>query len=106
MRAVFDANENLFKLMFPQAPRLTASEVKSRLRPVLERRYGSDATARRAALKVADALSEWVDGVHNYRHAEGAEEPTPPPFSLALVLMSNGAAFLRWLAEMDAAESG
>jgi hypothetical protein len=88
--------------MFPGAPRLTADEITGRLRPALEKHYESERTARRAALKMADALSEWVDGAHNYRHAEGEEEPTPPPLALALVFMSSGAGFLRWLAEIDA----
>jgi hypothetical protein len=49
------------------------------------------------------SLKEWVDAAHFYRHEQGAEQIAQPPQSLAVYLVSSGAAHLRWLAELDAA---
>jgi hypothetical protein len=102
VRAVFEANENLFKLMFRGTPRLSAKEVTNRLQPAVDKRYQPNPTAQRAAIRQVRSFLEWVESAHNYRHAQGVEEPTPLPLPLALVLISNGVGFLRWLAEMDA----
>jgi hypothetical protein len=50
-----------------------------------------------------DAFRDWVDAAHFYRHEAGREAVAQPPLSLAILLISAGASFLRWLAEFDAA---
>jgi hypothetical protein len=46
------------------------------------------------------------DAAHFYRHEAGHEEPVQPPLTLAVQMVSHGATFLRWLAEMDATLQG
>jgi hypothetical protein len=53
--------------------------------------------------QLADSLKAWTDAAHWYRHGQGKEEPKQPPASLAILSISAGAAFLRWLAEIDQA---
>ena len=60
-----------------------------------------DATALRAATRLANSLKEWVDASHNYRHEQGQEEPLQPPLDSAVFAISVGTSVLRWLAEMD-----
>jgi hypothetical protein len=105
VRAVFEANEILFKLMFPRVPRLGENEIKNNLGPRVQKLHQTDPAAHRAANRMVAAFGEWVEGGHNYRHGQPVEEPTPPPVPLALVFMSTGAGFLRWLAEMDALDA-
>jgi len=105
VRAVFEANEIVFRLMCPNAPRLGTAEIRSHLRPIIDKQYGSDAVALRAASRHMASLEDWVEGVHFYRHGQGAEEPSPPPLPLALTMISSGTGYLRWLAELDAANS-
>jgi hypothetical protein len=69
----------------------------------VQKRYGSNPTAQRAANKSVSALADWVDACHNYRHEEGVEEPSQPPIELAVELISTGASFLRWLISIDPA---
>lgn len=69
---------------------------------MLEKRY-TDAFARRAANKMMLSLCDWTGGGHFYRHEPGQEEPAPPPMDYAVMTMSTGAGFLRWLAEIDRA---
>jgi hypothetical protein len=103
VRAVFDANEILFKLMFPRTPLLGQKEIRDNLAPRVQKVHRADPAALRAANRVVAAFGEWASGMNNYRHGQAVEEPTPPPLPLALVFMSAGAGFLRWQAEMDTA---
>ncbi|MFX5689069.1 hypothetical protein ABTD94_21875, partial [Acinetobacter baumannii] len=64
-----------------------------------------DATAMRAANKQLASFRDWIDSSHNYRHEQGSEEPVQPPIDLAILAISNGTAFLRWLIHLDQANS-
>jgi hypothetical protein len=103
VRSTFDAVENLFKLMTNgKAPRLGAQEAKDHLGSMIARIYTA-APAKHAAAKALASLCDWIDGAHFYRHSPGTPEPAPPPFELAIMFISTGAGFLRWLAEIDRA---
>jgi hypothetical protein len=102
-RAVFAAVEGLFRLMFPSAPQLNAAAVEANLTPLVQGLYQGDAVARRAANKLVAAFKDWVDASHNYRHEAGSEEPVQPPIDLAVLAISNGTSFLRWLVSLDQA---
>lgn len=63
IRSTFGAAEGLFKLMFPNSPRLTASDAQSKLEPLLQRAYETDSVAKRAAMKTYwQFLEERQDG--------------------------------------------
>jgi hypothetical protein len=105
IRATFTAIEGLFILMFPDVQRLAAGEA-SRLRPVVEQVYKGDRRAQEASDKTLQSLRGWIDAAHFYRHEEGKPDTVAqPPLTLAVYLISTGAAHLRWLAELDAATS-
>jgi hypothetical protein len=101
IRNTFDAAEGLFKLMFANAPRLTASEA-SKLEPLLQRVHATDKAATGAVIKLLSAFKDWIDAAHFYRHEAGLPEPTQPPLTLAVQMVSVGASFIRWLPELDA----
>ncbi|MGO4509005.1 hypothetical protein AB4Z51_18500 [Bradyrhizobium sp. 2TAF36] len=100
-RATFTAVEGLFRLMFPSATQLNAGAVETLLAPVVQRQYANDPVALRAATKQLASLKDWVDASHNYRHEPGSEEPVQPPIDLAVLAISNGTSFLRWLIVLD-----
>jgi hypothetical protein len=101
VRDVFDALEIVFKLAFPRASRLGASEINQLLKPAIGQLYaGNDGHAARL---ICSSLGEWVNSAHHYRHSPGTEEPAPPPMGVAVALISSGATFLRWLIETDQA---
>lgn len=103
IRGMFAAAEGLFRLLLPKAPRLGAKEAEQ-LRPILQSAYTVDATASQAAQKMLSSFKEWIDAAHFYRHEPGkADEIAQPPLGLAVLLVSNGAAYVRWLAELDSA---
>ncbi len=101
IRATFSALEGLFKLMFDKAIRLGSKEIDAYLKPYVGQRYAGQTAALHAAQKLVGAFKEWVTGAHFYRHEQGQQEVAQPPLGLAIATVGAGAAFLRWLAELD-----
>ena len=101
--SVFDAMETAFKLACePKTPaRLGAKEIQDNLGPVIQSVFASDPTAKNAASKLLGSFKEWTDGAHFYRHANKTEQSNQPPLEFAILLVSTGASFLRWLIELD-----
>jgi hypothetical protein len=104
IRGVFSAAEGLFRLIFTRAPRLGGDEITTHLQPVVERRF-ADPAARGAALKSLRSFRAWVEAAHFYRHEPNHAEPNEPPLQLAVLLVSAGADWIRWLAELDQGEA-
>jgi hypothetical protein len=102
VRATFASVEGLFRLMFPSAPRLTSSEIDRNLTASLQSMFAADPAAAGAAAKLLASFKDWVDAAHFYRHEPGREEIAQPPLTLAINLVSLGASYIRWLAEIDA----
>ena len=105
IRAVFSSAEGLFRLMFPNSPRLTAGEVQKH-EPLLQQLHAKDQKAKGAASKLLHSFKGWIDAAHFYRHEAGQEEPAQPPLTLTVQMVSVGASFVRWLAELDIASPG
>lgn len=99
VRAAFDAVENIFKIAFDGAISLNKMTINGHLRPFVERTH-TDVVAKRTALKSCEALMDWADACHNYRHAHGEPEPAAPPEELVVVLVSQGFSYVRWLADL------
>ncbi|WP_156827439.1 hypothetical protein [Hyphomicrobium zavarzinii] len=106
IRSVFTAAEGLFRLMYPSAPRLGAAEIAKHLLITLQTVYSNDNTALRAASKTLTSFQAWTDAAHFYRHEVGKQDVAQPPLGLTLNIVSQGATFIRWLAEIDDAQSG
>jgi len=96
----FVSAEIVFKLIC-DAQRLEAAEVERRLKPRVRELYAGNEPAIDAANQLLNALGKWVSAAHQYRHGPKAEEPVPPPDDLAITLISGGATWVRWLAQID-----
>jgi hypothetical protein len=101
IRDVFSAAERLFRLMFPNAPRLTAGEADRQLAPIVQKQMDGDPASVGAAMKLLRGFKEWIDAAHFYRHEPGQAEPKAPPLEVAVLIVSGGAGWVRWLAEID-----
>jgi hypothetical protein len=106
IRNVFLACETLFKLVAPANPPRLANAELNAFRPFAIDACGSDATAKNVSSKMVASLTDWVEAAHFYRHAQKEEQPTEPPFALAVLLVSQGAGFLRWIASLDQPAGG
>lgn len=98
VRRVFDACENVFKAEFRSA-RLGSKEVAKEIVPKLENMLTG--TNLNAAKLYAASLGRWVDALHNFRHADGEQEPVAPNDQLTIALVSAGAGHLRWLVSLS-----
>lgn len=101
--ALFESVEILIKLICGNVNvnRLGKQEVNSHLKPVVDKLYAGNATALRSATQMIKSLGEWADAAHWYRHGQKSEEPTPPPLDFAVLMVTAGAGYLRWLAVVD-----
>jgi hypothetical protein len=51
--------------------------------------------------KLLAGFCDWINAAHNYRYAPGEGEPPEPPEQVWHLLISEAAAYARWLAELD-----
>ncbi|MEO1463722.1 MAG: hypothetical protein AAFU82_15700 [Pseudomonadota bacterium] len=100
IRASFAANENLFKLMY-SVPRLDARSAGDKIGTSLQSLYDGHPTQQSANAKLLESYKDWINAAHFYRHEEGVEEPSQPSEDLAILMVSQGLSFVRWLAGID-----
>lgn len=100
IRAIFGANENLFKMMF-NAPRLDQRSAKDKIGAILQRIHADHPVMQRSSAQTLLSFSAWIDSAHHYRHEQGSPEPNQPNEELAIVMISQGIAFARWLCAID-----
>lgn len=104
LRDMFEAAETIYKLAADTGAPLTQGTVKSELEPVVQRAYANEKHACMAGARMASSFADWVQAVHPYRHGQGTEEIVVPPDEITVLVVSQGASFVRWLAEIDRAE--
>ncbi|MDP4023767.1 hypothetical protein Q8W71_14115 [Methylobacterium sp. NEAU 140] len=90
-------------LVFPAAHRLAAPQLGQHLAPFVAQHYAADRPAQQAAEKLVQGFTDWVASAQFYRHGQGQEEPNQPPLEVAVMILSSGAAHLRWLVHIDQA---
>lgn len=66
IRGTFAAAECLFRLIFPNSPRLTAQGAQN-LEPRLQHLHASDSVAKSATGKILSAFKDWIEAAHVYR---------------------------------------
>ena len=102
-RAMLSAVDGLFGLMFPYV-RLTADEIERHLLPMMQNAYSGDTTAQAAARPILTSFQSWIAASSVYRHQPGIAEAPAPPADVAILAISAGAAFVRWLAGLNEGE--
>lgn len=104
VRSTFESIEILARLMNPERKNLNKWQVTNKLKP-LAQAATTDATETDTIGKLFDGFAQWVDGLQNYRHGQGVEQAIAPSLTLAVYVISTGAAILRWLVEIDSRQS-
>jgi hypothetical protein len=100
IRDAFEAVETLTKLITASGKALDTGFVKSEIQPRVQRLYESDSVAKMTGVRAAESFADWVNAAHPYRHGHEAQEPVHPPLELAVLLVSQAASFIRWLADL------
>jgi hypothetical protein len=101
VRSVFEALEILARLMGPTSKNLNKFMVENKLKP-LALAGVTEPTEQATISKLFEGLAQMVDGLHNYRHGQAAEEPVAPSLTMTIYVISTVAAALRWLSALDA----
>jgi hypothetical protein len=106
IRDLFEAVETLTKLVSNSGKALDSGFVRGEIQRIVARLHAEDAVARRSGGAMCLSLADWVDAAHPYRHGQQVEEPVEPPEELTVLIFSQGAAFIRWLVDIDQQENG
>ncbi len=103
VRSIFASIETLSKLIVGDAKitRLGPTEVEKYLKPMAAAAYQNDPVAGDVANQTLNGFKAWTIAAQPYRHGQETEDPAPPPVELAVVILGAGAAFLRWLIELE-----
>lgn len=104
IRAVFGANENLFKLMFG-TNQLNSKFANDNIGPIQQRLYVGHPLQLGSNSKLLAAFKQWIDSAHFYRHESGTASPTQPSEEFSVLFISQGLGFVRWLAQIDRIET-
>jgi hypothetical protein len=100
IRHAFGACENLFKLMYG-TPRLDSRTAGEKIGQDQQRLYSGRKALSGASAKTLESFKDWIDAAHFYRHEEGVEEPQQPSEEIAVMMISQGLGYVRWLATLD-----
>jgi hypothetical protein len=104
LRYIFEANEILFKkvskpeYVFDQLNAANIEKLKDHLLSKVLTHL--DETARKATVKLFESYKKWTEAIHPYRHGQDVELYDNPPIDLAILALSNGASYIRWLASI------
>jgi len=101
VRSAFEALEILARLMDPTSKNLNKYMVENRLKPLALAGVTLPSEADTVS-KLFDGLALIVDGLHNYRHGQPAEQPIAPSLTITIYVISTVASALRWLTTLDA----
>ena len=104
IRAVYDAAENLFKRITGKQ-NITNGHVRTELAAVVLQGIPQDGKSNVAVNKMLDSFEDWAAACHIYRHAPGEAKTMQPTDAIAILMVSQGYGFVRWLAELSEAHS-
>jgi hypothetical protein len=102
IRSTFDAVENLLKVIDPKKTQLGATQARDTLGNFLVVVDRASPEEGRATTKLIEALADWVDAAHNYRHAPGGAEPSQPSEAFTVAFVSQGFSYIRWICDLYA----
>lgn len=99
VKSIFEALEILYKHIVDakDKDRLNSHGIQKLLKPILQKSLADNQIGSTAADHLMDGLCDWVDAGHMYRHGQKVEEPLPPPLDFAVLFISQGACYVRYL---------
>ena len=99
IKVMFEAVEVLYKHIISDEgkDRLNSRGVLSKIKPLLEATNQSNPTELTASNHLLDALCDWIDAGHMYRHGQKLDEPSTPSVDFTVYYLSQGANHIRFL---------
>jgi hypothetical protein len=100
-RNIFEAAESMTKIISGSGSDLDEGFVNKELRRIVDRVFAGDEQIKSTANRLLSSFGKWVAAVHPFRHGHDREQPLVLPDDVAVLAVSQGASFLRWLADLD-----
>ena len=99
IRAVFESIEILYKHIINAEgkERLNSHGVQKHLKSIFQKTLGKKKVEITATEHMLDGLCDWIDAGHMYRHGQKIEELEEPSIEYAVLFISQGASYLRFL---------
>ena len=100
MKDIFESIESLCKIMNSRIKGLNSKEITKYIEPICTELI-SDEDEKNYIKQMLSSMKKWIDAHHIYRHGQGKEEYSPPSLNAAILSLSTGSSYLRFLLEMD-----
>jgi hypothetical protein len=100
VRSAFEALEIVARLIDPTSRNLNKWMVENKLMP-LAQGLAQDDIEKGTIASLFEGIGRFVDGLHNYRHGQGAEQLIAPSLPVTVYVLSSVASALRWLVLID-----
>ncbi|MGF6936862.1 hypothetical protein OKW41_006024 [Paraburkholderia sp. UCT70] len=102
VKSIFEAMEILTRLMVT-TKNLNKYCAQNQLKDLALKAMGTDPATEGVIRATFDALGEWIDGIHLYRHGQSTQTPIAPPLPLAVHIVSMASTYIRLLVDVDLA---
>ncbi|MBX2833707.1 MAG: hypothetical protein KTR28_01915 [Micavibrio sp.] len=100
IKDIFESLETVSKLIDSKIQRLGNKEVSYNLTNICAAKI-QDEDEKTFIKEILKGFAKWVDAHHIYRHGQAKEQLTPPSLDSAILSLSIGSAYLRYLIEID-----
>ncbi len=102
IREVFEATESTYLTVVgnPRANQLNAQSIDTDLKPMLLARYSSFTDAQDKVDRLLIQFKDWTKTAHPFRHGTAAQQEHEAPVDMAILMASQGMAFIRYLAAL------
>jgi hypothetical protein len=95
------AARTLVKLLTGANGALDKALIEASITPLVDRAYQADAAIASASRHIVSSFGNWADAANAFEHGGSRKPPAIVPAELAALLVSSGAAYIRWLVELD-----
>ena len=102
IREVFEATESTYLVVVanPRVNNLNERSIESDLKPKLLARYASYTDAGDKVERLLTQFKHWAKTAHPFRHGTAEEQEHEAPIDIAVLMASEGMAFIRYLAAL------
>ncbi|UVK39842.1 hypothetical protein LHFGNBLO_001253 [Mesorhizobium sp. AR10] len=102
IREVFEATESTYLVVIanPKVNNLNERSIENDLKPKLLARYASYTDAGDKVERLLTQFKHWTKTAHPFRHGTAEEQEHEAPIDIAVLMTSEGMAFIRYLAAL------
>ena len=101
IKAINEAIETLVKNMNGLENVNNLDKAIPKLKNVIEKAYKDDKIIIDASKQMVESLRQWNSSCHQYRHGQKTTKPNQPTDEYTILMLSQGASYIRWLLDIE-----